>query len=44
MVNTFAISDTTHAYYLDYQYRRKDFVQDYLDHLVNWEFATRQLR
>ncbi len=28
-----------HAYYLDYQNRRKDFVQVFLDHLANWEFA-----
>ena len=29
-----------HAYYLDYQNRRHDFVAAYLDHLVNWEFAV----
>ncbi len=33
-----------HAYYLDYQNRRNDFVQAFLDHLVNWEFAASQLR
>jgi Fe-Mn family superoxide dismutase len=33
-----------HAYYLDYQNRRKDFVQTYLDNLVNWEFAASQLK
>jgi Fe-Mn family superoxide dismutase len=33
-----------HAYYLDYQNRRKDFVEAFLDHLVNWEFATSQLK
>lgn len=32
-----------HAYYLDYQNRRKDFVQNFLDHLVNWEFAASKL-
>ncbi len=32
-----------HAYYLDYQNRRKDYVQAYLDHLVNWEFAEENL-
>ena len=32
-----------HAYYLDYQNRRKDFVQAFLDHLVNWEWAASQL-
>lgn len=26
-----------HAYYLDYQNRRADFVDAYLDHLVNWD-------
>ena len=33
-----------HAYYLDYQNRRKDFVEAFLNHLVNWEFATSQLK
>lgn len=33
-----------HAYYLDYQNRRKDFVETFLDHLVNWEFAGARLR
>jgi Fe-Mn family superoxide dismutase len=33
-----------HAYYLDYQNRRKDFVAVFLDHLVNWEFADSQLK
>jgi Fe-Mn family superoxide dismutase len=33
-----------HAYYLDYQNRRKDFVQVYLDHLANWDFAASQLK
>jgi Fe-Mn family superoxide dismutase len=32
-----------HAYYLDYQNRRPDFVQAFLDHLVNWEFVTANL-
>ena len=32
-----------HAYYLDYQNRRPDFVQTFLDHLVNWEFAAANL-
>lgn len=29
-----------HAYYLDYQNRRKDYVKVFLDHLVNWEFPN----
>ena len=33
-----------HAYYLDCQNRRKDFVQSFLDHLANWEFAASQLK
>jgi Fe-Mn family superoxide dismutase len=32
-----------HAYYLDYQHRRADFVAAFLGHLVRWEFATEQL-
>ena len=32
-----------HAYYLDYQNRRKDFVEAFVDHLANWDFATAQL-
>jgi superoxide dismutase, Fe-Mn family len=32
-----------HAYYLDYQNRRADFVQAFLDHLVNWEFVAENL-
>ncbi len=32
-----------HAYYLDYQNRRPDFVQAFLDHLVNWDFVSQNL-
>ncbi|MEO0035960.1 MAG: hypothetical protein RLZZ501_1983 [Pseudomonadota bacterium] len=32
-----------HAYYLDYQNRRPDFVQAFLDHLANWSFAEANL-
>ncbi len=32
-----------HDYYLDFQNRRPDFVQTFLDHLVNWEFVAKNL-
>ncbi len=32
-----------HAYYLDYQNRRADFVQTFLDHLVDWNFVEKNL-
>lgn len=32
-----------HAYYLDYQNRRPDFVQTFLDQLVNWDFVAKNL-
>ena len=32
-----------HAYYLDYQNRRPDFLQTFLDNLINWDFATTNL-
>ncbi len=33
-----------HAYYLDFQNRRPDFVDAFLDHLVNWEHVAAQLK
>ena len=33
-----------HKTYLDYQNRRKDFVQAFLDHLANWEFAASRMK
>ncbi|MBF0267588.1 MAG: superoxide dismutase [Alphaproteobacteria bacterium] len=33
-----------HAYYLDYQNRRPDYVQTFLDHLANWDFAAANLK
>ena len=32
-----------HAYYLDYQNKRPDFIQAYVDHLINWEFVAQQM-
>ena len=32
-----------HAYYLDYQNRRADYVNAVLDKLINWEFAANNL-
>ncbi len=32
-----------HAYYLDYQNRRADYVNAVLDKLVNWEFAAQNI-
>ena len=32
-----------HAYYLDYQNRRAEFVTVFLDHLANWDFANANL-
>lgn len=33
-----------HAYYLDYQNRRADYVHAVLNKLINWEFAAENLR
>ncbi|MBW4658118.1 MAG: superoxide dismutase [Drouetiella hepatica Uher 2000/2452] len=32
-----------HAYYIDYQNKRPDFIQNFLDQLVNWDFAAANL-
>ena len=32
-----------HAYYLDFQNRRPDFLGSFLDNLVNWDFANQNL-
>ncbi|MDP5370275.1 MAG: Fe-Mn family superoxide dismutase, partial [Pseudomonadota bacterium] len=29
-----------HAYYLDFQNRRADYAEAFLNHLVNWEFVA----
>ncbi|WP_416672654.1 superoxide dismutase [Egbenema bharatensis] len=32
-----------HAYYLDFQNRRPDFIANFLDNLVNWDFVASNL-
>lgn len=32
-----------HAYYLDYQNERAAYIEAYLDHLINWQFAEDNL-
>ncbi len=32
-----------HAYYLDYQNRRADFLTAFIDHLINWDFVNANL-
>ncbi|MEW6752131.1 MAG: superoxide dismutase [Candidatus Latescibacterota bacterium] len=33
-----------HAYYLDFQNRRPDFLQTFMEHLVDWSFVAGNLR
>ena len=33
-----------HAYYLDYQNRRQDFLTTFLDHLVDWDAASARMQ
>jgi Fe-Mn family superoxide dismutase len=39
----FTVDVWEHAYYLDYQNRRTDFVETVLDKLANWDFVASQL-
>lgn len=33
-----------HSYYLDYKNKRVDFIDAFLDHLVNWDFVAENLK
>jgi Fe-Mn family superoxide dismutase len=33
-----------HAYYLDWQNRRADYIKAFVDHLINWDFVNRNLK
>ncbi len=39
----FTVDVWEHAYYLDYQDRRNDYVRNVLDNLADWEFAAERL-
>ncbi len=39
----FVVDVWEHAYYLDYQNQRADYVETILEHLANWDFAAAQL-
>ncbi len=43
LIPLFTVDVWEHAYYLDYQNRRVDFVKAVLDNLANWEFVAAQL-
>jgi len=43
LVPLFTVDLWEHAYYLDYQNRRLDFVTEVLENLANWDFVAAQL-
>jgi Fe-Mn family superoxide dismutase len=43
LIPLFTVDIWEHAYYLDYQNRRVDFVKSVLDNLANWDFVAAQL-
>ena len=44
LVPLFAVDLWEHAYYLDYENRKLEYVQAVIDHLANWDFVTAQLK
>lgn len=43
IVPIMALDVWEHAYYLDYQNRRADFIEAFLKHLVNWNFVLENM-
>lgn len=43
LIPLFTVDVWEHAYYLDYQNRRLDFVNQVLDNLANWDFVAGEL-
>ena len=33
-----------HAYYVDYRNKRPDYIDAFLDELVNWDFVAKNLK
>jgi len=33
-----------HSYYIDYRNRRRDYLEAYLEHMVNWDYAEERCR
>jgi superoxide dismutase, Fe-Mn family len=40
LIPLFGVDVWEHAYYLDYQNKRQDYVSNILTHLANWDFAS----
>jgi len=44
MVPLFTLDVWEHAYYIDYRNQRPKFIETFLNHLVNWDFAIANLK